>query len=239
MKLRHTAVLVLTASLYACGSTQQVANTAPPTEAEQADESDDAEPSDAEESAEESSDAAEEEAKAPPPKAGDFFVHRYSGSYRDTPLLVEERVLSQDGELSTTEYVFEEGDQRTTLHVRRLENDVFSVSKIEDGKEIDVSLETLDGFMAMTFFSADSNEAKLSEETITALVGGQEVEAIESSYQVIVGGEEAVLVVVTSEHFPGRDIAGELRKADGTVLYRTELVEAGHEAPKSAVAQKD
>ncbi len=175
----------------------------------------------------------------PEPVVGDFLIHRYSGSYRSQPLLVSERVISRDGELSTIEYIFEEPNKRTTLRAQKLGADVFSVVRIEGDDEVEMPIESFERQMAMTLFSADSNEGKLGSIPVTVIVAGKEVQAVKTSYRVLVGDELAVLKIITSEQFPGRDLGGELSRPDGTLLYRAELLEAGNDASEPSVARNE
>ena len=170
---------------------------------------------------------------------GDYFVHRFSGSYRQVPLWLKEKVVERDGELSTVEYTVDENGSTSVIKVHKIGDDVFSVVRVDGEAETDIGIDAFETLMETTTFAADSNDEALGAEELTMIIGGREVAAKKSRFLVTVDGQEAVLSVVTSDEFPGRDIAGELTLRDGTVVYRAVLVEAGNESPKSNVASRD
>ena len=67
------------------------------------------------------------------------------------------------------------------------------------------------------------------------MVGPRELDCELAEYSVLVDGQKAVLLV---EHSPElqRDVAGEIRAIDGTVLYRTELIDL-REGGKSSLEE--
>ncbi|HYQ29202.1 MAG TPA: hypothetical protein VER04_18350, partial [Polyangiaceae bacterium] len=59
------------------------------------------------------------------------------------------------------------------------------------------------------------------------------------SYKVAVGDKGAILNVSRSSSVPGGDVAGDLIGSDGTVIYRSELLEIGNaSSPKRGVASR-
>jgi hypothetical protein len=166
------------------------------------------------------------------PEVGDFFVHRFSGSFRATPLvLTEEVVLVEDG-VAVVDYTLVDGAQSYALRVRRhLETgEIAQVSELHGDVETDAPIGAYEALLAKTMFSPDVNLAKLEESNETCLIGPEELDCQVNKYRVFVGDTEATLSVTRSDDLPGRDISGEIVAVDGNVLYRAELIESGRGA---------
>jgi hypothetical protein len=172
-------------------------------------------------------------------EVGDFYVHRFSGAYRETPLTLTERVIAEEDDVWVVDYTLEEGEATFTLRAR-LEKDsgrVVRVSEVDGDNEIDAPIATYDDLLAKTVFAPDVNESLIDERPETCLVGPDELECETKNYRVYVGDKEAVLSVTESAEIPGRDISGEVVGVDGTLIYRAELLETGNGKPEPAVAQ--
>jgi hypothetical protein len=63
----------------------------------------------------------------------------------------------------------------------------------------------------------------------TCTLGPAELDCETKSYKVWLGEREASLGVTQSASVPGIDLSGEIKAADGSVIYRSELVERGNE----------
>lgn len=163
------------------------------------------------------------------PTVGDFFVHRFSGSYRETPLLLTEEVVAVEAGIQVVDYTLVDGDQSYTLRVRRhLESgQLAQVSELDGDAESPAPITAYEALLAKTFFAPDLNVAKLDEARETCLIGPEELDCQVNKYRVFVGDTEATLRVTRSDELPGRDIAGEIVAVDGTVMYRAELIESG------------
>ena len=175
-----------------------------------------------------------------PREVGDYFVHRFSGSYRQTPLTLTERVVAEEEDLLVVDYTLEEGEASFMLRARidKASGNVVRVSQIEDDEEVEAPLSAYEDLLAKTVFAPDLNEELIDEQTQTCLVGPEELECETKNYRVLVGDDEAMLSVTQSRELPGRDISGEVTGVDGTIIYRAQLMEAGNEKPvDSAVAQ--
>jgi hypothetical protein len=187
--------------------------------------------------------------KAQPRAVGDFIVHKFSGSFRDAPLTLTQRVVAREGEALVIDMTLDEGGSKQTLRVRMDDSaerrgEVLRVSRMEGGRELPAKVELFDEMMAKTALAADQNEEVLDREDLTVDVGGAQVAAQKTSFRVRVGKTQATLKTVQSESFAWGDLGGEITTASGDVLYRAELVEAGNgdprEAPKTpAVAKID
>lgn len=165
-----------------------------------------------------------------PRRAGDYFVHRFSGSFRQGPLTLIERVVEErDGKL-IVDYTLEDGATDKTLRVTldsKTEAPLSVVELTEDG-EVEVPVSAYEAMLAQTVFSPDVNEELLEETERTCLVGPKELDCEIKQYRVFVGDQEAKLTVTESAEMPGRDLGGEVTGVDGSVIYRAELVEAGN-----------
>lgn len=161
-----------------------------------------------------------------PRRVGDRLVHRYSGTYRSEALVVEEKVIGQEGDALVVDFTVLEGDAPLKLRVRMSVKSerIIDVVKVEDFLETPATLADYERLMEKTAFAADRNRGLVSRSPQTCLVGPEEFDCVESRFDVHVGGQEGTMLV--SRH-PGlaRDIAGEVTAVDGTVLYRADLIE--------------
>jgi hypothetical protein len=174
---------------------------------------------------------------------GDFVVYRFTGSFRRKPLTLTERVVARKGAVLTIDLVVAEGDQREELRVRIDEasptrNEVIGVARLVRGVEKPATVEAYEALMARTVLAADSNEALVGTEEVTVEIGGATIPAKRTTYRVRVGKRHATLQTLESPAFAWGDVGGEIT-AGGKVLYRAEVVEAGHDdaAAKAALAE--
>jgi len=176
---------------------------------------------------------------------GDFVVHRFSGSFNETPITLTQRVNSRAGNTLVIDITFEEGDSKQILRVRMDDSpekrgEVLSVARLEGNKEKRVSIDAYEKLMARTAVSADENEEVLGSEAVNVDVGGAPVAANKTTYRVRIGKHEGTLRTLQSDDFAWGDLGGEITTENGKVVYKAEIVDAGHgEAPKPAVAQTD
>jgi len=172
-------------------------------------------------------------------KVGDFYVHRFSGSYEKAPLLLTEEIVAQEDGRWVIDYTFEEPTGTTKLRVRLdpATDSVVRVAKLDGTRETPVALAVYDKLIERTSFAADSNDGLVASQHGTCLVGPSELDCETKSYRVMVGEKSATLNVSHSDQVPGRDVAGDITTSDGKLLYRSELVEMGNAAsPKHGVA---
>jgi hypothetical protein len=184
--------------------------------------------------------------KAPARAVGDYIVHRFSGSFRDAPLTLTQRVVAREGDVLVIDMTLAEGSSRQTLRVRMDDSEekrgeVLRVSRLVEGLEKTASIELFEEMMARTSLAADQNEEVLASEALTVDVAGAPIAAQKTSFRVRLGKVQATLKTVQSDRFAWGDLGGEITTSSGDVIYRAELVEAGNgEAPKGpAVAKVD
>lgn len=163
-------------------------------------------------------------------RVGDYFVHRFSGTFRQGPLTLIERVVAERNDTLIVDYTLEDGATDKTLRVilDSKTDAPLSVVELTEAGEVEVPLSAYEAMLAQTVFSPDVNEELLEETERTCLVGPKELDCEIKHYRVFVGDQEAKLTVTESAGMPGRDLGGEVTAVDGSVIYRAELVEAGH-----------
>lgn len=171
-------------------------------------------------------------------KVGDYVVHRYTGEFRQTPLMVTEEVIAEEGDLFVIEYTFEETGFSTRLRTRTDHGgNVVSVFKLDGEREVPMPMAAFDALIAETTFAPDVNEKLLGSESSVCLVGVEEMDCEKHKYQVIIGDKTATLTVSSSAKVPGGDLDGEITTEDGKLIYRAQLVEMGNDASsESSVA---
>jgi hypothetical protein len=169
--------------------------------------------------------------KASERKVGDFRVHKISGSFRKQPALLTERVTGHDAGLWTIEYTVE--DTTGTRGLRTLvdaNGEVKRVTRLIDGSEKLGSMKDYEALMASISVTPDANEGLQASTHGTCMVGPSELDCETKSYKIWLAGEEASLGITASAALPGHDLSGEITAADGTVIFRSELLEHGNEA---------
>jgi hypothetical protein len=170
------------------------------------------------------------EAKAPQRKVGDFFVHMISGSFRKHPALLTERVTAHENGLWTIEYRVEDSTGARGLRTLVDENgEVKRVIRLIDGAEKAGTLADYEAMMSSTSVTPDSNDGLQASTRGTCTVGPSELDCETKSYKVWLGDKEANLGITASAALPGQDLSGEITAADGTLIYRSELLEHGNE----------
>lgn len=176
-----------------------------------------------------------------PRRVGDFAVHRFSGNYEKSPLTLTEEVVAREDGLWVIDYTFEEESGTTKLRARLdpKTDSVVRVSKLDGKSESSVPLATYEKMIDRTSFAADANDGLVASEHGTCLVGPSELDCEIKSYKVWVGDKEATLSVSHSDTVPGSDVAGDIMTGDGTLIYRSELLEIGNSStPKHGVASR-
>jgi hypothetical protein len=171
-------------------------------------------------------------AKAPERKVGDFRVHMITGSFRKHPAVLTERVTGYDAGLWTIEYKLEDTTGKSGLRVLMDDNGaVKRVIRVLDGVEKLGTLADYEALMASISVTPDANEGLTASTKGTCTVGPSELDCETKNYKVWLGDKEANLGVTASAALPGQDLSGEITAADGSLIYRSELLEHGNGAP--------
>jgi hypothetical protein len=164
-------------------------------------------------------------------RVGDFAVHMISGSFRKNPALLTERVIGEEYGAWVLEYRLEDTEGSTTLRVWMDQDtdQIKRVQKLIDGTEKPGTVADFDALMASASVVPDTNDGLVANSSGTCMLGPAELDCETKSYKVMLGDREASLGVTQSAAVPGVDLAGEITAADGSVIYRSELVERGNE----------
>ncbi len=166
-------------------------------------------------------------------KPGDFVVYKFSGSFRKTPLTLTEKVVAREGDAILLNVTADDGAQKRELKVKmgdagEHKNEVLAVWKIEGGKETPSTIEAYEQLLASTTLSADSNDAVLGSEDVKIAVGKNTVDAKRTSFRVRVGKKHGTLKTLESGAFAWGELGGEITTDAGKLLYKAEVVDAGH-----------
>jgi len=184
------------------------------------------------------SDASSVHTTFPPPAptanvrhVGDFSVHEISGSFRKHPAILTERVVAQEGDDAwIMDYRLEDSDGVKAVRVRMEANgDITRVSRMLDGVEKPGTMADYEALMASASLAPDENQGLTATTKGTCMVGPSELDCETKSYRVMLGDKEASLGITESASLPGRDVSGEITASDGTVIFRSVLVEQGNE----------
>jgi hypothetical protein len=162
-------------------------------------------------------------------KVGDFFVHRFSGSFTKQPITLSEEVVARAGGLVVIDYTLEQAGNTLCLRVTHdIDSErVLRVRELRGEREMPATVDDFDAMLAKTSFAPDSNERMLKRERGTCIVGGDELDCDKTSYAVAIGDTAATFHVTQSQALPGRDLSGEIVDQRGNVIYRAELVDMG------------
>jgi hypothetical protein len=170
--------------------------------------------------------------------AGDYVVYRFSGSFRKTPALLTEKVVTREGGLFVIDYTLVDGKKSNTLRVHlnggagaRVE--VLEVESVVDGVTNPALPVDFDAMMSKTILSVDANDGTEGTEAVTLDVGGKPLVCERTTYLVTVGKHAAKMIVTRSDGFVWGDVAAEITTTKGEVLYRAEVLEAGRETTGS------
>jgi hypothetical protein len=194
---------------------------------------------------------ASEEGRGADRKPGDYVAYRFSGSFRKAPLLLTQRIVAREGDALVIDMTLEGGKRAEALRVRMSDapgtrGEVLSAAWLDGNAERPATLADYEAMMAKTGLAADANEEVLGSEQVTLQIGGAPLPCERTSYRVRIGNTTATMRTVQSDGFAWGDVGGEITADDGRVLYRAELIDAGHAgeearpgAKSATVAQSD
>jgi hypothetical protein len=182
--------------------------------------------------------AASEEAQ----RTGDFVVHRFSGSFKKNPLTLTQKVIESSATAIVLEMTLEDGKTKRTLRARFERSrgarpDPSRVWLIDPKGERAGSLADYEALMSETMLAADDNEGVIEAAEVSAKVGTKTMQCKRTTYRVIVNKKRATMSTLSSDAFPWGDVGGEIKTDDGKLLYRVEVIGAGHEPAPLAAAR--
>lgn len=159
---------------------------------------------------------------------GDFFVHRFSGSFAQEPLTLTEEVSAREDTTWVVDFALTQQEKVERLRVRFdvKSGQAVSAARLQASKELPATLADYEALMARTTYSADVNDGLVSSTKQSCMVGSDALDCETKTYKVWVGERAATLSVVHTETFADRDVSGEIATDDGKLIYRAELLEA-------------
>ncbi len=163
---------------------------------------------------------------------GDFVVYRLTGSYRDGPITMTQRVVARSAEVLVIDVTIDDGKAEQKLRLRLDETDaaggeLISVAKLDGTIQRPFGVARYQTLMNQLMLSADENVATLGSTGVLVDLGPSELACTKTSYQVRVGEDEAVMETLSSTMFPWGDVGGQISTKDGTLLYKAEVVDLG------------
>lgn len=176
----------------------------------------------------------------PERRVGDFFVHRFSGSFSADPLTLTEEVVARDDGAWVVDFALSQNEQFEHLRVRfdAQSGAPKSAARLDGTREIPAKLADYEALIARTVYAADVNDGLVSQLAQTCLVGSHELDCETKTYKVWVGEDAATLSVVHSARFADRDVSGEITTDDGKLVYRAELLEARQGSTRPGIAAR-
>ncbi|MFO0592002.1 MAG: hypothetical protein U0441_30930 [Polyangiaceae bacterium] len=190
--------------------------------------------------------AAEAKVAVAPWATGDFVVYRFSGSFLKAPVTLTEKVVARQGDAFTLDVTFDDGTAKESIRAHMkgdspMHGDVVSVGRMVKGVEKAAPLALYDEVLGRVALVADQNEAQLGTEKVKLAVAGHGTIACErATYRVKVGKQTATMRTTESDAFAWGEVGAEITGANGKVIYKAEIVDAGHESHKQpAIASAD
>lgn len=172
------------------------------------------------------------EVLSPKRRVGDFMVHLLSGSFREKPALFSERVVAEEAGGLVIEYRLEDNDGARALRAHFDENgEVTRVLRVVGNTTEPGTLADYEALVAASTVVPDENQGLEHARQSTCMVGPSELDCLTKSYRVRLGDREAALDISESASLPGRDLGSEITAADGSVIYRSSLIEYGNDRP--------
>ena len=115
---------------------------------------------------------------------GDFFVHRFSGSFSDKPMTLSEEVVAKKGNLIVIDYTLEQGGKQSRLRVTHDAGSdrVLRVLEMQGDKELPSDIQAYEAMMEKTLFIPDENEKQLGQEKTTCLLIDRKSTRLNSSH---------------------------------------------------------
>lgn len=169
---------------------------------------------------------------ATPREAGDFIVYRFSGSYRDKPITLTQRVVGREDTTLVLDVTLDDGGSAKHFRVEVHDelgqaNHILSVARVFDGKEKPMTIEAYEALMAKTVMPIEANEAVLDREVATVRIGSDALPCKKTTYRVLSQGGSARMTVFESPRFAWGDLGGEVLSSKGQLLYKAAVVEVG------------
>lgn len=166
---------------------------------------------------------------ADPRKVGDWIATEFTTAGK--PITVRQRVLSRDGAMSIVEVAISDRGRTQTFRLRsettRAGEHVLDVTKVEGGIEHATTMAAYEAALQKTVPNVERNDGTLDAEPVTIDLNGRKIEAVRTTYKVVVGGKPATMSVLHSDAFAWGDLGGDVVTDSGKKLYSTRVVDMG------------
>jgi hypothetical protein len=174
--------------------------------------------------------------------AGDYLIRRFSLRTRTSPTILTERVIAVKEGSYVLEVTRESGAESRSIRVElgtepSNRGEVLSVVAMRGGKEIAMGRAAYAAIMKDTLFVADENDGAIDSAKVKLDVQGRALDGTETRFRVKVRGRTGTMRTFELENSPWGEVGGEVTTADGSVLYRAEVVDVGHEELRTAAVQ--
>jgi hypothetical protein len=178
---------------------------------------------------------------------GDFVVYRFTGSYRKSPVTLSQRIVGRNEGVLLVDVTIEDEAKRDQLRLRVHDvpgepDEILSVARVESGVLKPFGIAAYETLMSKTMMPVDRNEALLGSEETTMRVGAHAFDCVKSSYRIRTGEGLATMTTLESSTFAWGDLGGQIQAADGSLLYKAEVMDYGSPAKTGAgvvAAQSD
>jgi hypothetical protein len=174
-----------------------------------------------------------------PRSVGDWITTELTNGGK--PVTVQQRVLSRDGAMTVVEVAIKDGAKAQTFRLRSeatLAGDqVLDVTTVIGGVEHASTIAAYEGAMQRTVPNVERNDGMLDTEPVAIDVGGRKVEAVRTTFKVVVNGKPATMSVIHSDTFAWGDLGGDIITEAGKKLYTTRIVDTGS-APRAVASER-
>jgi len=171
---------------------------------------------------------------------GDWVTTEFTNA-AGKPTTVQQRVLSRDGAATVVEVQIKDAKATQTFRMRtqttRAGEQVLDVTRVDGGVEHASTLAVYEAAMQKTVPTVDRNDGMLDHEPVTVDLGTRKIEAVRTTYKVVVGGKPATMSVIHNDGFAWGDLGGEIITESGKKVYSTHVIEAGS-TPTEASASR-
>jgi hypothetical protein len=173
---------------------------------------------------------------------GDYIVRRFSLKSRANPTIITERVIAVKDKSYVLEVTRESGSESRSIRVEMgsepaNRGEVLSVVALRGGKEFAMGRAAYQAIMRDTIFTTDENEGAIDSAKVKLDVQGHALDGTETRFRVKVRGKAGTMRTIELENSPWGEVGGEVTAADGSVLYRAEVVDVGREELRTAAVQ--
>ncbi len=167
---------------------------------------------------------------------GDFATYRISGSYREAPVTLTQRVLARRSGVLLLDLTIDDGGSTERLRLRvddgARRGELLSVAKVEGGVLRPYGVMAYEQRMSELVPAADDNEGEIGKTGDVVQVSGvTPIRCIRTEYRVRMGAHHGVMSTLSAQGFPWDNLGGKMVADDGTVIYQAQLVELGNQQP--------